>query len=93
MLFRSQIYDKWKFMEQQVSPEDYDNSIFWMKGILVIYKTSYQVYPILVNHDVGIKSLTTDDDDNAPVYNLAGQRVDNGYKGVVIKKGKKSLRR
>ena len=88
-----QIYDKWKFMEQQVSPEDYDNSIFWLKGILVIYKTSYQVYPILVNQDVGIMSLTTDDDDNAPVYNLAGQRVDNGYKGVVIKKGKKSLRR
>ncbi len=28
-------------------------------------------------------------DENAPVYNLAGQRVDKSYKGIVIKKGKK----
>lgn len=27
--------------------------------------------------------------DNAPMYNLAGQKVDNSYKGVVIKNGKK----
>lgn len=27
--------------------------------------------------------------DNAPQYNLAGQKVDNSYKGVVIKNGKK----
>lgn len=28
-------------------------------------------------------------DNNAPIYNLAGQRVANGYKGVVIQNGKK----
>jgi len=26
---------------------------------------------------------------NAPIYNLAGQRVENGFKGVVIQNGKK----
>lgn len=28
---------------------------------------------------------------DAPVYNLAGQRVANGYKGVVIQNGKKMV--
>lgn len=30
-----------------------------------------------------------DADDNAPMYNLAGQKVSNSYKGVVIKNGRK----
>lgn len=39
---------------------------------------------------VGINGIVTDDaDDNAPIYNLAGQKVDKNYKGVVIKNGKK----
>lgn len=28
---------------------------------------------------------------NAPMYNLAGQLVDKGYKGIVIKNGKKMV--
>lgn len=38
-----------------------------------------------------IKKVETvsDDDPNAPVYNLAGQQVDASYKGIVIKNGKK----
>jgi hypothetical protein len=27
--------------------------------------------------------------DKAPVYNLAGQRVTNAYKGIIIKNGRK----
>ena len=34
---------------------------------------------------------STDNDDNAPVYNIAGQRVNNAYKGLVIKNGKKTI--
>ena len=38
----------------------------------------------------GINGIDADDaDDNAPIYNLAGQKVDKNYKGVVIKNGKK----
>ena len=33
-----------------------------------------------------------DADDNAPMYNLAGQKVSNSYKGVVIKNGKKLVK-
>ena len=28
---------------------------------------------------------------NSPIYNLAGQRVDTNYKGLVIKNGKKTI--
>lgn len=42
----------------------------------------------------GINNLKTDDsiDNNAPIYNLAGQRVGKEYKGVVIVNGKKVKR-
>lgn len=41
----------------------------------------------------GIANLNVDDnfDANAPMYNLAGQRVNKSYKGVVIVNGKKML--
>lgn len=41
--------------------------------------------------DTGVSSIATDVDKNAPKYNLAGQRVDNNYKGVVIQNGKKFM--
>ena len=36
----------------------------------------------------GVNAITLDKT-NAPLYNLAGQRVSNNYKGVVVKNGKK----
>ena len=88
-----QIYDKWKLMEQQVSPDDYANNNYDVKGILIIYNDVYEVYPILVSSTQGVENLTIDDDINAPAYNIAGQRVGNNYKGVVIKNGKKTIRK
>jgi hypothetical protein len=41
-----------------------------------------------VNGAAGINDLKADKADGA-VYNLAGQRVDANYKGVVIQNGKK----
>lgn len=41
--------------------------------------------------EAGINDITTDVDKNAPKYNLAGQRVDKNYKGVVIQNGKKFM--
>ena len=44
----------------------------------------------------GIKSISNNGvvlDDHAPAYNLAGQRVDSTYKGVVIQNGKKYIRK
>lgn len=39
----------------------------------------------------GINKVITTDNANAPVYNAAGQRVSNTYKGLVIKNGKKYM--
>ena len=42
----------------------------------------------------GITNITTDEAaKNAPVYNLAGQKVTTAYKGVVIKNGKKMIQK
>ncbi|GJG37926.1 hypothetical protein PRLR5067_30930 [Prevotella lacticifex] len=44
----------------------------------------------------GISAITADGsivvNDNAPMYNLAGQRVNDSYKGVVIQNGKKYIK-
>lgn len=40
------------------------------------------------NGTAGVNAITLDKA-NAPLYNLAGQRVDSNYKGVVVKNGKK----
>ena len=37
----------------------------------------------------GITNITADQMKNAPAYNVAGQRVNAGYKGLIIKGGKK----
>ena len=48
----------------------------------------------LDNTPSNINGITVDDADaNAPVYNLAGQKVSESYKGVVIKAGKKFVQK
>ena len=39
----------------------------------------------------GVGAIKADADVNAPAYNLKGQRVTEGYKGLVIKNGKKVI--
>ncbi|MCH5239828.1 MAG: fibronectin type III domain-containing protein [Muribaculaceae bacterium] len=42
----------------------------------------------------GVETILSDmDDENAPIYNLMGIKVDKNYKGIVIKKGKKYIQR
>jgi hypothetical protein len=38
-----------------------------------------------------IQTVVADKSDDGPMYNLLGQRVDEGYKGLVIKNGKKYI--
>lgn len=41
---------------------------------------------------MGLNTITTDKDNaNSPIYNLAGQRVNKSYKGVIIQNGKKMI--
>ena len=37
----------------------------------------------------GVKAVKVADSENAPLYNLAGQRVNKNFKGIVVKNGKK----
>ena len=42
----------------------------------------------------GINAIkTAEKDNNGAIYNLAGQKVENGYKGLVIKNGKKMIQK
>jgi len=46
------------------------------------------------NSTTGINMIpTSQNDEDAPLYNLAGQRVDKSYKGLVIVNGKKVLKK
>ena len=39
----------------------------------------------------GVDNITVDENVDAPAYNVAGQRVNDAYKGIVVKNGKKYL--
>lgn len=68
-------------------------------GKLKKFGTTYELdknnIPISLNgKTTGITNITTDEAaKNAPVYNLAGQKVTKAYKGVVIKNGKKMIQK
>ena len=68
-------------------------------GQLVNYNGTYeinsgnQLYSIN-GATTGINKVENDTEDaNAPAYNLAGQRVNKSYQGIVIKNGKKYINR
>lgn len=59
-----------------------------------IFKGTPEILPtqaIVAGTPTGITNITTSAADNAPIFNLAGQKVGKSYKGVVIKAGKKMI--
>lgn len=68
-------------------------------GKLKKYGTTYELDKnnILISLNgttTGITNITADEAaKNAPVYNLAGQKVTKAYKGIVIKNGKKMIQK
>ncbi|RGL64627.1 hypothetical protein DXC61_00165 [Segatella copri] len=68
-------------------------------GKLKKFNTTYELDKnnILISLNgktTGITNITADEAaKNAPVYNLAGQKVTKAYKGVVIKNGKKMIQK
>ena len=70
-------------------------------GTLEKYKAlrawNYNYFKEIVEFDInGIEGVTigdskSSDSENAPMYNLSGQRVGKNYKGIVIKNGKKMI--
>lgn len=87
------IYDKFKTNTSITDGEGLD-----VTGILVTAKLSGNVVkelaPISAPIPTGISNITTDATlENAPAFNLAGQKVGKAYKGVVIKAGKKFVQK
>lgn len=67
-----------------------------IKGIVSMFKGQTQINIISIEKTTGIDNINQLDstiNDNAPMYNLAGQRVGKEYKGVVIQNGKKFINR
>ena len=59
-----------------------------------IFKGTPEILPtqaVVAGTPTGITNITTSAADNAPIFNLAGQKVSKSYKGVVIKAGKKMI--
>ena len=65
-------------------------------GKLVNYNGTYevnsnnQIYSIN-GVTAGVQNITVEQNVNAPAFNLAGQRVNAAYKGIVVKNGKKFI--
>ena len=63
-------------------------------GIIIPCNSIMELAPIAKPVTTGINNITTDATlENAPAYNLAGQKVGKAYKGVVIKAGKKFIQK
>lgn len=68
-------------------------------GQLSVYNNTHQVATGSKIYSIngvttGINKVENDTEDaNAPAYNLAGQRVNKSYQGIVIKNGKKYINR
>ena len=62
-------------------------------GILSVYNGKAQIQPISAPIATGVHGVKVAHESDAPAYNMAGQRVGAGYKGVVIQNGKKFVRK
>lgn len=62
-------------------------------GIVTLFNGKPQVQPTTAPVTTGINGVEAVEGDNAPVYNVSGQRVGAAYKGLVIKNGKKYIQK
>lgn len=92
-VFRGYFYDNGKFTSSdQIKVGD----VVVVYGKLVNYKNNT---PQVTNSSIyslngvvsGVDNITVDENVDAPAYNVAGQRVNDAYKGIVVKNGKKYL--
>ena len=71
-----------------------------VEGVLQIYVKGDNATPeinychlVSINGTTGISNATVEKTNNAPAYNVAGQRVGASYKGIVIINGKKVIKK
>lgn len=87
------IYDK--FNKVGGVAELTEGEVYNVTGLYgAIFKGTPEILPtqkVTAGTSTGINNITTSAADNAPIFNLAGQKVSKSYKGVVIKAGKKMI--
>ena len=68
-----------------------DGNKYDIKAIFAGAGSNKSITPLAISETTAINNITTDEalKQNAPIYNLAGQRVGESYKGIVIVNGKK----
>jgi hypothetical protein len=68
-----------------------DGGTYTMVAICISYKSAPELCPVSEDLVTGINALETNEEAEGAIYNLAGQRVNENYKGVVIRNGKKYI--
>ena len=71
----------------------YTNSGSASTAYLYSASSGLNVYGVIVSTAAGISQMVFGQAENGAAYNLAGQKVADGFKGVVIKNGKKMIQK
>lgn len=93
IIYRGYYYDKGKFTSKdQIKVGD----VVVVYGKLIKFYEKFEMnsgnHIYSINGVVsGVANITVDENVDAPAYNVAGQRVNDAYKGIVVKNGKKYL--
>ena len=68
-----------------------DGKKYDIEAIFAGAGSNKSITPLAISETTAINNITTDEalKQNTPIYNLAGQRVGESYKGIVIVNGKK----
>lgn len=91
LIYRGYYYDKGKFTSKdQIKVGD----VVVVYGKLVKFYEKFEMnsgnHIYSINGVAsGVDNITVDKNVDAPAYNVAGQRVNDAYKGIVVKNGKK----
>ena len=91
-----QMYDAKKGQYEAIKDYANDGKEYNLIAVFnATYNNKAQLLPVSVETATGITDITVEKefDENAPIYNLSGQRVDKNAKGILIQNGKKFIRR
>ena len=99
-VYRAKSFENNNFTEETTSLIKADDEVV-LQGKLQKYKDKNgnitpeltSCYLISVNGQTSVGAIKADINANAPAYNVGGQRVNQGYKGLVIKGGKKLIQK
>ena len=75
-------------------PAPEEGATYDIEGVISVYKDNVQFQPISFTKagDTSVNAIEAEQNVNAPAFNVAGQRVKNGFKGIVIQNGKKIVK-